>query len=549
MSARKRLRISRHIIDATRGAHIEFVFKSDGVQSRKTFPLEELNTSRAQIFAWLGRVGVPLSPELKAAVDVALRNVPSGQVGHIAKSPGWYDNSYVLGRRVYPKSYQNIAVVADENLTSSNSRSGDLKGWRRAARAPLLGTPATTFVFMLAFAGPILRILGEGPICCSIVGRSSRGKSTVQRMATTVWDASSNGSTFNKSPLAFQDDALRHRDGFLALDEMSLIGTSDTERSQRLAELIYRLATARPRESHGVRLVSQSIRGIYLFSSNIAFADLMKRAGTTYQNQDAVRLIEIAIDNHFPIFADFEDHAKRSRAIRSLHDQLAGNGGNAIHAFLTNLTQRANQNAERLRKRLNRYASEGLEALGPIPDEVLSRVASQVVTIYAAGRLAAHYGVLPYSTRRMRKAIQAVWERLSAQLMETLARDPVEDLLAMLVCQKDDWVDVSSGPLPMSKDALDSCLCFSKTGKDGSQLLYITAASLSRITPRSKFILAELETRGLLRRDSGRRGKRQVKMTVATDKHGKKIRPRLYCIALPQTDVRDRIELRASNNF
>ena len=145
--------------------------------------------------------------------------------------------------------------------------------------------------------------------------------------------------------------------------------------------------------------------------------------------------------------------------------------------------------------------------------------------------------MLPFSQRKLETAVRVVWARIYQKVIEHLGRDPVRQFTQILVADVRRFVDVG-GRLPaMKKTEAKRARGFIKRRKDGKSVIWLPTDGFARLAPVPEPVLLWLEGKGFLRREGSggkggkSRGKRQVKVVVARDKKGKRVRLRVYEIA------------------
>lgn len=187
-------------------------------------------------------------------------------------------------------------------------------------------------------------------------------------------------------------------------------------------------------------------------------------------------------------------------------------------------------------ERIKRYVQEGMDLID-LPshaDNMDFRIAMQVAVVYATGRLAHRYGVLPFGRRHLSKTFAAVWAKIHQQAVESVRRDPVREFVRNLRASWEKLTDLDLGWPALTRSEAKKAAGFKKTQKDGRLAIYLPSKAFSHLTPAEEPVLRWLEDRGYLRREGGSKaeggttGKRQAKPVIARRANGKFLRLRLY---------------------
>lgn len=538
--------IRQHIRSAEKGSIVEFEILRNGERHACPFPLEDLNESFSKVRRWLGRCGVPFTANLRAEIQALLGGLPEAVNGRYVENPGWHDQCFVHGANVYGS---DETVVVDATLAAKADkwhRLGKLRDWKQFVSEACATSSVATYTMGLAFAGPILRFTPNTGVGILLSGRSSQGKSTMQAICGSPLGGGDNRDfreTFDKSRFGFDRAALRHRDTLLVLDETKLLELSETDRARLFIRLLFRLSSEAPRESVGLETPRENIRGAFLFSSNPSVAEMCRAGGLGHAPEDMVRILEIPVSEEFPVFRFATENVGERRAIVDQYRLKARQTyGSAGHKFLKRLVADVKSDEASLQKRVSRYMDEGIRLLDldPAGDPVVHRLATTAAIIFAAGRLAGHYEVLPFDRSAQRRALREVWEHVERKAMATVRRDPLGSFFLKLSRALPRFVNIRLGPAWLPPSEADAAEGFILRRDSAEVHVGLSMRGLERLTSQVHVVLKRLEDGGYLQRESGdedrgKTGKRQPKVTVARDiaDSGIKSRPRLYLLRAP----------------
>ncbi len=207
----------------------------------------------------------------------------------LVSSLGWTDASFsafVLGdgsvvgdAKVLPRPY--LAAFLDGN----DHVSGTLGHWRSKVAALCSGNPLMITAVSQAFSGPLLEPLGMEGGGLHLRGASSSGKSTLLRLANSVWGKTATLRTWNGTKNALEAIAASHSGRMLALDE---IGEAD---GRSVGNTAYALANGqgRSRLTSSITLQDLKWRLAVLSSGEVSLAEHMSGAGKMAKAGQEVR--------------------------------------------------------------------------------------------------------------------------------------------------------------------------------------------------------------------------------------------------------------------
>jgi hypothetical protein len=146
----------------------------------------------------------------------------------------------------------------------------------------------------LAFAGPLLEPLSMDGGGLHLRGASSRGKSTVQRVAVSVWGSPRFLHSWRATANGLEGVAAACNGSLLALDEIGEISGRDAGAAAYM--LANGAGKARAMRSGAARAAVRW-RVAVLSSGEITLADKMAEAGGKAAAGQAVRLLDVAADD------------------------------------------------------------------------------------------------------------------------------------------------------------------------------------------------------------------------------------------------------------
>ncbi|WP_074818905.1 DUF927 domain-containing protein [Pseudorhodobacter antarcticus] len=254
----------------------------------------------AEVRAGLLDRGINLAsgrPARDALIDLLQRWQPPARA-ITADRFGWVDETYkaflcgdgrVIGAGDVVYQNENTPVAATE-MTAA----GTIEGWREAVAAQCDGNPLMIVAVSLAFAGPLLEPLELDGGGIHLRGASSRGKSTVQRVAVSVWGSPRLLNSWRATANGLEGVAAASNSTLLALDELAEI----SGREAGAAAYMLANGTGKSRANRtGSARAAARWRIMVLSSGEITLADKMAEAGARPAAGQAVRLLDVAADS------------------------------------------------------------------------------------------------------------------------------------------------------------------------------------------------------------------------------------------------------------
>jgi len=204
---------------------------------------------------------------------------------------GWHGNAYVLpGGGIGPGADQ-VILQSTGYLSSDFTRAGELANWQRQVAAVAVGNSRLGFALSLAFAAPLLSLVGQEGGGFHLKGESTDGKSTIMKAAASVYGQPDRYShTWRATGNAIEGIASRRNDALLCLDEL---GELDGREAGQVA---YMLANGqgkgRSRQDGELR-ERKAWRLLFLSTGELSLEDHAAEAGKRTQAGMEVRTIQI----------------------------------------------------------------------------------------------------------------------------------------------------------------------------------------------------------------------------------------------------------------
>jgi len=312
---------------------------------------------------------------------------------------GWHGNAFMLPDRVLGTPAEPLHYYSDAPSVCRMAEKGELADWQEKVASMAKGNDLVMFAISAAFAAPLLDLIGAETCGFHFVGDSSLGKSTLLKVAASVYGGPAEyPRTWRATDNALEATAAAHSDCLLILDE---IGQCDP---RIIGETVYMLGNgqgkARANDRGGARDIQHRWRVVFLSSGERTLLDHMTDAGKKPQAGMEMRLLTVPACLHeneqdrkrLGIYQTDHNYNGGAALSDHLNSTVAELHGTAFPAFLQALLEpsRFASVAERIRTIRLRFMADCLtdKASGQA-----RRAADKFSLVAAAGELATEWGV------------------------------------------------------------------------------------------------------------------------------------------------------------
>ena len=258
----------------------------------------------------------------------------SAQRARLVTRLGWHDNAFLLPEQQIGSHAEHLHFYEAGAQLPPISEAGSLEQWQQQIGALCIGNHRLAFVVSVAFAGPLLNLLGHESGGFHLYGDSSGGKTTHLQVAASVYGGPRLVRSWRSTDNALESIAAAHSDGLLVLDE---IGMCDP---RIIGETVYMLgngtgkARANDRGQAGRQV--QEWRLLFLSTGEKTLAQHMADANKELKAGMEVRMLAVPADaskglGMFDVLNGFEDAAALSDALKT---RVAKYYGTPLTAFL-----------------------------------------------------------------------------------------------------------------------------------------------------------------------------------------------------------------------
>lgn len=365
---------------------------------------------------------------------------------------GWHGNAYVLPQGAIGPDAEGVILQTAGYAASDFTERGTLVEWQRGIAALALGNSRLCFALSLAFAAPLLTLVGMEGGGFHLKGESTDGKTTIMKAAASIYGHPDRYSqTWRATGNAIEGIASRRNDALLCLDEL---GELDGKEAGQVA---YMLANGQGKgrsKQDGELRERKAWRLLFLSTGELSLEDHAASAGQRTQAGMEVRTIQIPSDTgHHGSF----EWLHGMEGGRIFADTLKANAehqhGTAFRALVEGLALDLDTHREHLASEIKRLASE-LTPKGA--GNQVGRAINRFALVAAAGELATRLGVTSWPEG---EAIRAVRVCLKAWLMERghlgnkEDSDTLEQVRGFVTAHQytrfADWFDANHRPVNM----------------------------------------------------------------------------------------------------
>lgn len=382
---------------------------ADGHRHQWVMPMSLLAGDGTEYRAILLAMGLELSTNRKARglLDEYIQRARPEQVALCVERTGWQGGAFVLPDGVVGPTDEMILFQTTARETPGFKTQGTLTDWQAHVAARCAGNSRLVFAVSMAFAAPLLALLGEESGGFNLVGGSSTGKSTALRAACSVWGEPGRKQSWRATANGLEAVAQVHNDTLLCLDELAQV------EAREAGEAAYLLANGAGKARagrDGSARVAATWRVLFLSAGEIGLTEHMRTAGKRARAGQEIRLADIPADAGagLGLFEALHGHASGGDLAVAVGQASSRSFGTAARAFLDRVTT----GQEAIPGQVEGYRRQFLaDALPLDADGQAQRVAARFALVAATGELATAMGITGWepgeATRAARQCLGA----------------------------------------------------------------------------------------------------------------------------------------------
>lgn len=324
---------------------------------------------------------------------------------------GWHGRAYVLPQGSIGPDAERVILQTAGYAANDFTERGSLSEWQQEVAALAVGNSRLCFALSLAFAAPLLSLVGMEGGGFHLKGESTDGKTTIMKAAASVYGNPDRYSqTWRATGNSIEGLASRRNDALLCLDEL---GELDGREAGQVA---YMLANGQGKgrsKQDGELRERKAWRLLFLSTGELSLEDHAASAGQRTQAGMEVRTIQIPSDTGQHGAFEWLHGMDSGRTFAdTLKAHCDHQHGSAFRTYVEALAGDLEAHGERLRAEIKRIAAE-LTPHGA--GNQVGRAINRFALVAAAGELATRLGVTGWPEG---EAIRAVRVCLKAWLAE-----------------------------------------------------------------------------------------------------------------------------------
>jgi putative DNA primase/helicase len=319
---------------------------------------------------------------------------------------GWHSHAFVLPRETIGDGAERIVFQSENQIENTFTMKATREAWIERVGKQCIGNSRLAFAVACAFAGPLLRPAGMESGGIHFRGDSSSGKTTVLKVAGSVYGGPSFMQRWRTTDNALEAIAAQHSDCLLILDELSQVDPKTA------GECAYMLANEQGKARAtrtGTPRARQTWRLLFLSAGELGLADHMAEGMKRIKVGQETRMADIPADAGAGMgaFENLHGHEGGSAFARHITGQAASVYGATGRAWLEHLTATADTLKARIRAAA---AALGAQIVPEAASGQVERVGARFALVGAAGEMATAAGLTGWPKGESERAARACFE-------------------------------------------------------------------------------------------------------------------------------------------
>jgi putative DNA primase/helicase len=388
---------------------------------------------RERLFS-LGFVLAPGKTAKDALHEYLATARPEGRARCVSRI-GWHGERFVLPDGLVfaapNEADEAVFLQGAAPLDHAYRVAGTFEDWQRDVAAKAIGNSRLLLALSIAFAAPLLHLIGQEGGGFHLRGASSIGKSTALLVAGSAWGGGGVRGyvrSWRSTDNGLESTAAAHCDAPLLLDELAQV---TPEAAGATAYMLAAGAGKVRAGRHGEGRAAAEWRTLFLSNGEISLAAKIEEDGRGRRAMagQAVRVVDLPADAGagFGMFEQLHGFASADAFARHLKAATAGTYGHGASKFLEAIVRDIPGTIEAVRQVQAGFTREQCPAGC---DGQVTRVAQRFGLVAAAGELATALGVMPWPAGEARAGLArcfAAWLAVrggagSAEEMEAVAK-------------------------------------------------------------------------------------------------------------------------------
>lgn len=345
--------------------------------------------------------GLSVTPGEQNAVAKYLGGFKTSKIAQTTSQTGWFDACFVLpDETLKPQECEHEVIFSSNEEAVPLSVSGSLVDWRESVGRVCIGNSVLAFSASVAFAAPLLEIVGQDGGGFHLFGASSKGKSTALQVAASIYGKPSSGGsslhptylqTWRQTDNSIEVSLARYNNLLLPLDDMRQI-----RNAQALVDTIMMLGNNQGKgraNKNGDAQSKRNFRTLVLSTGEKPTQAFIEAENKPFDAGTEVRLPNIDIVFKTGVVHDAStfdgDHKSLIEHLKAHTCRLYGAAG---LQWLRWLVDHRGSVESKVKSLTDRFVSEITEMVGPLGSQQM-RVIDRFALVAAAGELATECGI------------------------------------------------------------------------------------------------------------------------------------------------------------
>ena len=384
----------------------------DKMQHRWAMPLELLQGDGTDVWRELARLGLSIAPGRSAHDQLAsyLQVWPVKLRARCVDRLGWHGVVFVTPIETIGNGDELVVFQNAHAIEPALTVSGTADEWRETVACLAEGNTRLVFALSVAFAGALMTVADEDSGGFHLRGASSSGKTTVLKVAASVWgNPSAYMRLWRATANGLEALASLHNDSLLILDELSQIDPREA------GEAAYLLANGQGKtraSRNGTARAVNRWRLLFLSSGEESLSSLVARVGKRASAGQELRLADIDADAGAGMggFEQLNGHESPAALALAIKDAATRTHGAVGLAWLHHIvTDRVNL-LDVIDNGIRQFVTETTSKEATATSGQAIRVARRVALVAVAGELATHYGLTGWQQGEAERAAKSCFD-------------------------------------------------------------------------------------------------------------------------------------------
>jgi putative DNA primase/helicase len=343
---------------------------------------------------------------------------------------GWHEigdrSVFVMPSQVIGDPPGRVLYEVGQRRQEEYSARGSLAEWRHGVAGLAQAHALAALAISAAFAGPLLHLAGLESGGIHLFGNSSTGKTTLLKLAASIWGDSSLVRSWRATANGLEGVANRTSDVVLILDELGQLDSKDA------ATALYMLASGVGKIRMNRNATLQDIktwRAFMLSSGEMTVeAKITQLRGAKAYTGATLRLLNVAADQQlgFGVFDSAGSTGDIRDLLKDFSSAVTSAYGVAGSAFVSALVSRA-EPSEAIRNAIDHFVTRNV---APNASGQVERSAKRFGLIATAGELATEFGITGWFSGTASAAAASAFKKWS-EVRGGDGKEPAEDRAAI----------------------------------------------------------------------------------------------------------------------